>query len=116
MQKLLTVVIPAYNTENYLEQCLNSLLQTKYRKETEIIVVDDGSTDSTGKIADRIAQQYPDIMNVIHKENGGHGSTINVGIQRAKGTYFKVLDSDDWFDIEAYDAFFDHKENAEKYN
>lgn len=105
MQKLLTVVIPAYNTENFLEPCLYSLLQTEHRQETEIIVVDDGSTDSTGNIADRVAQKYPEIITVIHKENGGHGSAINVGIQRAKGLYFKVLDSDDWFHVEAYDAF-----------
>ncbi len=62
----------------------------------EIIVIDDGSRDDTGKIGDEYAAKYPDIVKVIHQENGGHGAGINQGLKHATGKYFKVVDSDDW--------------------
>lgn len=105
MEKLLSVVIPTYNTEKFLGQCLDSLLKTEYADKTEIIVVNDGSKDNSGAIADSYVQKYPGIVSVVHKENGGHGSTINVGIKIATGKYFKVLDSDDWMDAENYNRF-----------
>lgn len=103
--KQLTVVIPAYNAEKFLEQCLDSLLQTMEREGTELIVVNDGSTDKTGTLADGYAQKHPEIVSVIHKENGGHGSAINAGLKKASGRYFKVVDSDDWVDAENYSRF-----------
>lgn len=99
-RKCLTITVPCYNSESYMERCIDSLLEGG--KDVEIIVVDDGSTDRTGEIADGYAAQYPDIVRVVHKENGGHGSGVNVGMALASGMYFKVVDSDDWLDKEAY--------------
>lgn len=98
--KLLTIAIPSYNSEDYLERAINSLLGVG--NDIEILIINDGSTDRTGKIADAYQKQYPDIIRAIHKENGGHGSGVNRGLLEAKGLYFKVLDSDDWFDQEAF--------------
>ena len=70
--KCLTVTVPCYNSESYLERCVESLL--KERDGLEIILVDDGSTDRTGQLADQYARAYPDVVRVVHKKNGGHGS------------------------------------------
>ena len=102
MDKLLTVVIPAYNIEKYEEQCLSSFVKPKALPEIEVLVVNDGSSDRTVEIAEKYVQKYPDIFRVINKENGGHGSTINRGIEEARGTYFKVVDGDDWVDGAAF--------------
>lgn len=91
--KLLTVTVPCYNSEAYMGKCVNSLLAGGDR--VEIIIIDDGSRDSTGAIADRYAEQYPGIVKVVHQENGGHGEGINSGLKHATGKYFKVVDSDD---------------------
>lgn len=92
--KLLTVTVPCYNSQEYMEKCINSLLPGGDR--VEIIIIDDGSRDQTGAIADAFAEKYPDIVRVIHQENGGHGEGINRGLEYATGHYFKVVDSDDW--------------------
>lgn len=97
--KLLTVAIPSYNSEEYLERAVNSLLGMG--EDIEVLIINDGSTDRTAEIADRYEKQYPEIVKAVHKENGGHGSGVNMGLSLAKGLYFKVLDSDDWFDKEA---------------
>lgn len=91
--KLLTVTVPCYNSQDYMEKCVNSLLKGGDR--VEIIIIDDGSKDATGAIADRYAEEYPNIVRVIHQENGGHGEGINQGLRHATGKYFKVVDSDD---------------------
>ena len=91
--KLITFAVPSYNSEAYLEKCVDSLLVGG--PEVEIIIVNDGSTDHTAEIADRYAREYPDIVRVIHKENGGHGSGVNAGLAQASGLYYKVVDSDD---------------------
>ena len=91
--KLLTVTVPCYNSQDYMEACIDSLLPGGER--VEIIIIDDGSKDNTGAIADRYAQEYPGIVKVIHQENGGHGEGINQGLRHASGKYFKVVDSDD---------------------
>lgn len=98
-KKKISFVVPCYNSEEYMERCIESLLVGK--EEVEIIIVNDGSKDKTGKIADKYAKKYPNIVKAIHKENGGHGSGVNVGLQTATGAYFKVVDSDDWLDEEA---------------
>lgn len=97
--KILSVAIPCYNSENYMRKCMDSLLAGG--DDMEILVVDDGSTDRTGAIADEYEEQYPGIVKAIHQENGGHGEAVNAGIRNASGLYFKVVDSDDWVDEEA---------------
>ncbi|MDD4103805.1 MAG: glycosyltransferase family 2 protein [Bacilli bacterium] len=97
MEKLLTVAVPCFNSASYMNRCLDSLL--KGGSEIEIIIIDDGSTDDTGKIADSLKNRYPSICRVVHQENSGHGEGVNQGLLKAKGLYYKVVDSDDWVDI-----------------
>lgn len=94
--KVLTVVIPCYNSAAYMDRAIESLLIGD--EDLEILIVDDGSSDNTSMIADEYEKKYPSIIRTIHKENGGHGDAINTGLKYSKGIYFKVLDSDDWFD------------------
>lgn len=105
--KILTVVIPAYNAQDYLGRCLDSLLikDRELLRELEVIVVNDGSTDSTSALAHRYAESYPEVFRVIDKENGNSGSCINAALAVATGKYFRELDSDDWFDTKALTAF-----------
>ena len=98
--KLLTITVPCYNSQDYMRRCIDSLLPGG--DDVEIIIVDDGSTDSTGKIADEYAAAYPATVRVIHQKNGGHGEGLNTGILHATGLYFQVVDSDDWVDPESY--------------
>ena len=106
--KLMTFTVPCYNSAEYMHICVDSLL--KGGDEVEIIIIDDGSKDDTGKIADAYAEKYPNIVRVIHQENGGHGEGINQGIRHANGKYFKVVDSDDWVNENALKAVL-HKLN-----
>lgn len=96
--KLLTIAIPVYNTEKYIKRCLDSLLIKEITDDLEIILVNDGSTDSSIEILNKYQKEYPNCITVIDKQNGGHGSTINAALEIATGKYFKVLDSDDWLD------------------
>ena len=91
--KLLTITVPSYNSQDYLANCIESLLPGGER--VEIIIIDDGSKDNTGAIADDYAARYPDIVRVVHQPNGGHGEGINQGLRHATGKYFKAVDSDD---------------------
>lgn len=97
--KLITFTIPSYNSEAYLSHAVDTIISAG--DEVEIIIVNDGSTDRTAEIADSYAEQFPNIVRVIHKTNGGHGSGVNAGVENATGLYFKVVDSDDWVDQEA---------------
>ncbi|MBP2033581.1 glycosyltransferase involved in cell wall biosynthesis [Clostridium algifaecis] len=94
--KVLTVVVPCYNSAVYMDRAIESLLIGD--EDLEILIVDDGSSDNTSAIADEYEKKYPNIIHAIHKENGGHGDAVNTGLKYSKGIYFKVLDSDDWFD------------------
>ena len=99
--KLLSIAIPCYNSEAYMRHCIESLLPGG--DEVEILIVDDGSQkDRTGQIADEYEARYPGICRAIHQENGGHGAAVNAGLREATGIYFKVVDSDDWVNEEAY--------------
>lgn len=98
--KYISFVVPCYNSQDYMKKCVDSLLVGK--DDVEIIIIDDGSTDNTGKIADDYAKKYPSIVKVVHQKNGGHGEGINTGLKHATGKYFKVVDSDDWVDKKAY--------------
>lgn len=94
--KLITFTVPCYNSQEYMEKCIDSLL--KGGKDVEILIVNDGSSDNTASIADKYANEYPDIIKAIHQQNKGHGGAVNTGLENATGEYFKVVDSDDWVD------------------
>lgn len=98
MEKILTISIAAYNAENDIKRCLNSMICTRVFDKLDIVVINDGSTDSTSNVVENYTSKYPDSIRLINKSNGGHGSTINVGIKNARGKYFKIVDSDDWVD------------------
>lgn len=100
MEKILTVIVPAYNMEYYLGKCLDSLIidDSRLFETLEVLVVNDGSKDGTLNIARRYENQYPTVFKVIDKPNGGKGSCMNIGLSAAKGKYVKELDADDWFD------------------
>lgn len=97
--KYITFAIPCYNSQDYMERAVESVL--KGGKDVEIIIVNDGSKDGTEEIGKRYEREYPDIVRVISQENGGHGEAVNTGLLHATGKYFKVVDSDDWLDEEA---------------
>lgn len=103
--KLLTITIPCYNSQEYMRKCIESLLPGG--EDVEILIVNDGSKDDTQKIGEEYAQKYPTIVKVINKENGGHGSAVNAGIENATGVFFKVVDSDDWVKESAYMTILD---------
>lgn len=113
MEKVLTISVAAYNAAGDLPRCLESMLQTEVADKLEIIVVNDGSKDNTSEVVQKYADQYPDIVKLVDKENGGHGSTINASIPLATGRYYKIVDSDDWVDqkgIEGLVRFLEHAE------
>ena len=97
--KLITFAVPCYNSAAYMRHCADTLLTGG--DQVEIILVDDGSVDETGAIADEYAQRYPNIVRAIHQPNGGHGEGVNQGLRNAQGMYYKVVDSDDWLNEDA---------------
>ena len=99
--KKVSVIVPVYNVENYLEECVNSILNQTYEN-LEIILVDDGSTDNCPQICDDWAKKDKRIK-VIHKANGGVSSARNVGLDNATGEYIGFVDSDDYIDITMYE-------------
>lgn len=109
-EKLVTVVVPIYNVEKYLNVCLESIVNQTYRN-LEIILVDDGSPDSCPQICDEWAQKDARIR-VIHKENQGLGMARNTGIEHANGEYICFIDSDDYFDVHTIQKAY---EKAEQY-
>ena len=102
VDKILTITVPSYNVENFLENTLESFVDERVLSAIEVLIVDDGSKDTTAEIGKKYEEKYPDTFRVISKENGGHGSTINRGIQEARGKYFKVVDGDDWVDQDGF--------------
>ena len=97
---LISVIVPVYNTDAYLERCVESLIKQTYSK-LEIILVDDGSTDNSGTLCDSLSQLDSRVI-VIHKKNGGLSSARNAGLDCAKGEYIGFVDSDDWVDKNMY--------------
>lgn len=113
MDKLLTIVIPAYNMEALLPRCLDSICTEKVMDKVQVIVVNDGSKDRTLEIARSYENQYPQYITVIDKPNGNYGSCMNVGLALAKGKYFRTLDADDWYNTKAYELFVEELNNTE---
>lgn len=103
--KLLTLVIPVYNTEKYLDRCLDSVLTAETVPFVQVVAVNDGSTDSSIEILKRYKEGFGDNFVIIDKENGGHGSAVNAGVKAATGKYLRILDSDDWFDTHRFVSF-----------
>ena len=99
----LSIIIPVYNTENYLDRCINSLIR-QINPNIEILLIDDGSTDNSKQICDTYADKY-EYIKVFHKKNGGLASARNKGIEEANGQYITFLDSDDWLDDDALTEF-----------
>ena len=99
---LISVIVPVYNVEAFLEKCVDSLIAQTYQN-LEIILVDDGSTDSSGRLCDELKKKDPRIV-VVHKENGGLSSARNAGIAVAKGDYFGFVDSDDYVEPDMYET------------
>lgn len=98
--KLLSIAVPCFNSQGYMRHCVDTLLTGG--DEVEILIVNDGSKDDTAAIADEYERLYPGIVRAVHQENGGHGAAVMAGLKNAQGRYFKVVDSDDWVDEEAY--------------
>lgn len=111
--KILSIAIPVYNTESYIRRCIDSLVLKDIIDDIEIILVNDGSKDNSIKIMNEYKNKYPSSIIVINKENGGHGSTINKALSVATGKYFRVLDSDDWFDSKNFITFVKRLKNED---
>lgn len=109
---VLTVVVPSYNAERYLDKCLKSLCIPAARERLEVLVVNDGSTDATREMAHAWAEREPEIVRVIDKENGGHGSAVNAGIDAARGEYLRIVDADDWLDTASLPSLLEALETA----
>lgn len=97
---ILSVAVPSYNVEKYLDKCLTSFSDDRFRGKVDVMIINDGSTDGTAAIAKRYEERFPDVFRLINKKNGGHGSAVNCGIENAKGKYFRIVDGDDWVDTE----------------
>ena len=104
--KLLSVAVPCYNSQDYMEHCVETLLSGG--PDMEILIVDDGSTDATAEIADRLEAEHPGVVRALHQENAGHGGAVTTGLRNATGLYFKVVDSDDWVDEAALSTVLEH--------
>jgi len=107
MEKLLTIIIPTYNMEAYLNQCLDSLLTEKSKSLLDVLVINDGSKDRSSEIAHGYADKYPETIRVVDKENGNYGSCINRGVAEGRGKYVKILDADDRYDTSVLDEYLD---------
>ena len=103
MQKTITFGIPCYNSSEYMDHCVTSILEgSDYADDVQIVIVDDGSTkDDTLQKALDWQRRYPEIIQAVHQENGGHGIAVLKALEHAEGAYFKIVDSDDWVDGDA---------------
>lgn len=99
-----SILVPVYNVENYIEQCVDSLLSQTFKGEYEIILVDDGSTDSSGRICDNYSEKYPQTIKTVHKKNEGLVSAREWGIKNASGDFCLFVDSDDFAEIDLLES------------
>lgn len=107
MAKVLSIVVPTYNMEKYLQHGLDSLLISQGIERIEVLVINDGSTDQSSTIAHSYAQKYPGVFIVVDKPNGNYGSCINAALKIAKGKYIKVMDADDSFITDGFEKLVD---------
>lgn len=107
MQALFSIIIPVYNVEKYLRDCLDSVLNQTYQGNYEVVCVNDGSTDESLEILNEYSKKYPN-LNIINSENGGTASARNIGINAAKGEYIWFVDSDDWIEKKSLQVFSEH--------
>lgn len=107
----ITVIIPCYNVEPYLERCVTSVVNQTYHQ-LEIILVDDGSTDGTGELCDRLSRTDSRIK-VVHKENGGLSDARNAGINVAEGDFYSFVDGDDYLELDAYEMMISEMKNSD---
>ena len=99
MQKLVTIVIPVYKVEAYINKCLDSLvIEPELMEKMDVLIVNDGTPDRSAEMSREYVKRYPGVFRQIDKENGGHGSVWNLGVKEAYGKYVKFLDSDDWLE------------------
>lgn len=105
MKIKVSVIVPVYNVEKFIDKCLNSLVNQTL-KEIEIIVVNDGSSDNSQKIIDEYVKKYPNKIKSFIKENGGQGSARNMGMEKAVGEYISFVDSDDWLDLNTLEKMY----------
>lgn len=116
-EKLLTIAIASYNVEKYLANGVLSLIKSKVAENLEVLIINDGSKDKTAEIGKQLEElttvNGKSIVKLVDKENGGHGSAINKGIELATGKYFKLMDGDDYFDTEALEELVEHLKNED---
>lgn len=109
--KVLAIGIPSYNGEKYIDRCIPTFIDERLKNKIEVIIVNDGSTDNTKKLAEKYEKLYPDYVRIINKENGGHGSAVNAALYSTEAKYYKVVDVDDWVDTEELVKLVDFLEN-----
>lgn len=110
--KILSISVAAYNMEKLIRQNLDSLVKSRYANEIEVLVINDGSKDSTAEIVREYEDKYPDTVRLITQENAGPGSTVNRGMDNAEGKYFRMLDADDWVG-EGFDKYVEALKNTD---
>lgn len=111
--KYLSIAVPCYNVENYLQKCLDSFSDERLRESLEVLIIDDGSKDQTAAIGQKYVDRMPDLFRLVSKENGGHGSAVNSGIEHATGKYFRIVDGDDWVHTDNMVTFIEILKNTE---
>ncbi len=112
MRPILSVAMPCYNVSAYIERGLGSFDDARLEGRVEVLIVNDGSTDDTPALARAFCERRPAVFRLIDKPNGGHGSAVNAGLAQARGTYFRVVDGDDWVDTDELCALLDHLGSA----
>lgn len=110
---VLSFIIPAYNSQAFLDKCLSSMIVAELLEKMEILIVNDGSTDATEEIARSYVERYPNTVRLICQENKGHGGALNTGCAAARGKYLKVIDADDWVQTQSLPAFLAELESCE---
>ena len=105
MKEKISIIVPCYNEEKYIERCINSILSQTLNN-IELIIIDDGSKDNTYKICKNYEIKFPDKIKIIYQENQGQGIARNIGIKYAQGTYIGFVDADDIIDPTMYEKLY----------